>query len=149
LKSILNKHVAILIHSKWFTGFPNKQGNSVTNSRSSLLRISIVILDFKSHNLIMSARAYFMKTVHGCNNLSVSLQDVQCRRVYLLCFFYCSFLVLISKNVCSRNINKQIVIIADQNPKDYSFLSSYHYNKSKNYLKIRFRIRHWIPMFVY
>ena len=31
---------------------------------------------------------------------------------------------------------------------DYSFLSCYHYTKSKNYLKRRLRIRHWIPMFI-
>ncbi len=31
---------------------------------------------------------------------------------------------------------------------DYSFLSRYHYTKSKNYLKRRYRIRHWIPMFI-
>ena len=28
-----------------------------------------------------------------------------------------------------------------------SFLSTYHYTKSKNYLKRRYRICHWIPMF--
>jgi len=48
------------------TGCPNKHGNSVTNSISSLLCISIVIPNFKSHNIIMSARVYFMKTVNGC-----------------------------------------------------------------------------------
>ena len=31
---------------------------------------------------------------------------------------------------------------------DYSFLSRYHYNKSKNHLIRRYRIRHWIPMFI-
>ena len=30
----------------------------------------------------------------------------------------------------------------------YSFLSRYHYTKSKNYLKRLYRIRHWIPMFI-
>ena len=33
------------------TGCPNKHGNSVTNSILSLLRISIVIPDVKSHNI--------------------------------------------------------------------------------------------------
>ena len=37
--------------------------------------------------------------------------------------------------------------IADENLTDYSFLSRYYYTKSKNYLKRRYRIRHWIPMF--
>ena len=68
------------------TECPNKHVHSVTNLISSLLRISIVIPDFKSHNLIMSARVYFMKTVNGCNNVTViSLQDEQCRRICLLC----------------------------------------------------------------
>ena len=43
------------------TGCPNKHGNSVTNSRSSLVWNSIVISDFKSHNIIMAARVYFTK----------------------------------------------------------------------------------------
>ena len=35
-----------------------------------------------------------------------------------------------------------IVNIADETLTDYSFLSRYHYTKSKNYLKRRYRIRH-------
>ena len=62
-------------------------------------------------------------------------------------FLYCNFLVLLSTTVCSQNINKQIVNIADENLTDYSFLSRYH-SKSKNYLKRRYRIRHWITMFI-
>ena len=59
-------------------GCPNKHGNLVTNSRSSLLRISIVIPDFKSHNIIMSARVYLMKRVKGCKDVSMmSPQDEQ------------------------------------------------------------------------
>ena len=50
-------------------------------------------------------------------------------------FVYCNFLVLLSTTVCSQNIDKQNVNIAEQNLKDYSFLSRYHYTKSKNYLK--------------
>ena len=61
---------------------------------------------------------------------------------------YCNFLVLLSTTVCSQNINKQNVNIADETLTDYNFLSRYHYNKSKNYLKRRYRIRHWIPMFI-
>ena len=59
-----------------------------------------------------------------------------------------NFLVLLNTTrttVCSQNINKQNVNIADEALTaltDYSFLSRYHYNKSKNYLKIRYRIRH-------
>jgi len=50
--------------------------------------------------------------------------------------------------VCSQNINKQNVNIADETLTDYKFLSRYHYTKSKNYLKRRYWIRHWIPMFI-
>ena len=42
------------------TGCPKKYGNSVTNLISSLLWISIVMPNFKTHNIIMSARVYFM-----------------------------------------------------------------------------------------
>jgi len=50
--------------------------------------------------------------------------------------------------VCSQNMSKQTVNIADETLTDYSFLSRYHYTKSKNYLKRRYQIRHWIPMFI-
>ena len=63
-------------------------------------------------------------------------------------FVYCNFLALLSTPLCSQNINKQNVNIADENLTDYSFLNRYHYTKSKNYLKRRYRIRHWIPMFI-
>ena len=62
-------------------------------------------------------------------------------------FLYCNFLVLLSTTVCSQNINKQNVNIGDETLTDYSCLSRYHYTKSKNYLKRRYRIRHWIPKF--
>ena len=35
-----------------------------------------------------------------------------------------------------------------QTNKVYSFLSRHPYTKSKNYLKRRYRIGHWIPMFI-
>ena len=63
-------------------------------------------------------------------------------------FLYCNFLVLLSTTVCSQYINKQNVNLADDTLTDYSFLSKYYYTKSKNYLKRRYRIRHWIPMFI-
>ena len=47
-------------------------------------------------------------------------------------FVYCNFLVLLSTTVCSQNINKQNVNIADETLTDYSFHSRYHYTKSKN-----------------
>ena len=127
------------------TGCPNKHGNSVTNSISSLLWISIAIPNFKCHNSIMSARVYFIKRIKDCKDVCImSPQDEQWRRTSV----YCNFLVLLSTTVCSQNINKQNVNIADETLTDYSFLSRYHYTKSKNYLKRRYRIRHWIPMFI-
>ena len=44
--------------------------------------------------------------------------------------------------------HKQIVKIADETLTDNSFLSRYHYTKSKNYVKRRYRILHWIPIFI-
>ena len=53
-------------------------------------------------------------------------------QVYSVCIL-CNFLVLQSTTVCSQNTNKQNVNIADETLTDYSFLSRYHYTKSKNY----------------
>ena len=40
--------------------------------------MSIVIPNFKSHNIIMSARVYFMKRVKDCKDVSImSEQDIQ------------------------------------------------------------------------
>ena len=72
------------------TGCPKKHGNAVTNWISSLLWISIVIPNFKIHNIIMSARVYFMKTVNGCKDVSMmSLQDEQWRRTSLYTAIFC------------------------------------------------------------
>ena len=62
-------------------------------------------------------------------------------QVYSVCI-HCNFLVLLSTTLCCQNINKQNVNIADETLTDHSFLSRYHYNKSKNYLKRRYRNRH-------
>ena len=125
------------------TGCPNKHGNTVTNSISSLLWISIVIPNFKSHSISMSARVYFMKKVKDCKDVSIMSPQaarwtVKADKFTL--FVNCNFLVLLSTTVCSQNINKQIVNIADKTLTNYSFLSRYHYTKSKNYLKRRYRI---------
>ena len=70
-----------------------KYGNSVTNSISSLLWISIVISNFNRLNIIMSAGVYFIKTVNGCKDVSVmSSQDEQWRRISLLCLYIAIFL---------------------------------------------------------
>ena len=50
--------------------------------------------------------------------------------------------------MCCKNINKQIVNIADENLTDYRFLSRYHCTKSNSYSKRRYRINHWSPMFI-
>ena len=44
----------LLVIGMFDTGCPNKHGNSVTNLILSLLWISIVIPNFKSHNITMS-----------------------------------------------------------------------------------------------
>ena len=60
-----------------------------------------------------------MKTVNGCKDVSImSLQDGQ---VYSI--VYCNFLVFLSTTVCSRNINKQNVNIADETLTDYTAFS--------------------------
>ena len=70
-----------------YTGCPKKHGNSVTNLISSLILISIVIPNFKSHNIIMPARVYSMKRVKDCKDVSIiSPQDEQWRRTsYSVC----------------------------------------------------------------
>ena len=119
------------------------------NSISCLLRFSIVIPDFKSHNIFMSATVYSMVTINGCKELSIkSPQDEQWRRISLHCLYTAIFLFYYSTTVCSLNINKQNLNIADETLIDYSFLNRYHYTKSNNYLKRRYRICHWIPMFI-
>ena len=81
---LIKDFVYILIHS----GCPKKHGNSVTNSISSLLWISIVIPNFKSHSIIMSARVYLMKTVKDCKDVSImSPQNEHWRRTSLLLFY--------------------------------------------------------------
>ena len=77
----------------WGTECPKKHGNSVTNWISSLLWISIVIPNFKSHNIIMSARVYFIKRVKDCKDVSImSPQDELWRRTSLLCLHTAIFL---------------------------------------------------------
>ena len=87
------KPVVNLLLQMQATGCPKKHGNSVTNSISSLLWISIVIPNFKSHNIIMSARVYLMKRVNDCKDVSImSPQDEQWRRTSLLCLYTVIFL---------------------------------------------------------
>ena len=49
------------------TGCPKEHGNLI----SSLLWISILITNFKSHNIFVSARVYFMKRVKDCKDMSI------------------------------------------------------------------------------
>ena len=71
------------------TGCPKKHGNSVTNLISSLLWISIVTPSFKSHNIIMPVRVYFMKRV---KDFRLSPQDEQWIRTSSLCLHTAIFL---------------------------------------------------------
>ena len=91
--SLKRRHFLYNIGAHLSTGCPKKHGNSVTNLISSLLWISIVIPNFKSHNIIMSSRAYFMKRVKDCKDVSImSPQDEQWRRTSLLCSYTAIFL---------------------------------------------------------
>ena len=64
-------------------------------------------------------------------------------------FVYCNYLVLLSTTVCSQNYKQTKCKHSRRNSyRLYSFLGRYHYAKSKNHLKRRYRIRHWIPMFI-
>ena len=61
-------------------------------------------------------------------------------QVYSVCILQFSCFTMYNHG--SQNINKQNVNIADETLTDYSFFSRYHYTKTKNYLKRRYRIRH-------
>ena len=53
----------------------------------SLLWIKIVIPNFKSHNISMPAKVYFMKRVNGCKDVSImSLKmNIEDGPVYCVC----------------------------------------------------------------
>ena len=71
-------HDTIETLTSYIHGCPKKRGISVANWISSLLGISNVIPNFKSHYVIMSARVYFIKRVKGCKDVSImSPQDEQ------------------------------------------------------------------------
>ena len=75
-------------------GVPQKHGNStvISNWISSLLWISIVISNFKSHNIVMSARVNFIKRVKDCKDVSImSPQEEQWWRTSLLCLHKLQF----------------------------------------------------------
>ena len=88
----------------------------------------------------MSARIYFMERVKDCKDVCLCKMNSEDGGVYSS--VYRNFLVLLSTPLCSQNINKQNMNIADETLTDYSFLSRYHYTKLKNYLKRRYPIRH-------
>ena len=88
------------------------------------LALWIVIPNFKSQNIIMSARVYFMKRVKDMSNLMSHKMNSDL--LYTAIFLY----HLVQTTVCSQNINKQNVNIADKTLTNYSFLSRYHYTKS-------------------
>jgi len=53
-------------------------------------------------------------------------------QVYSVCIL--KFFVLLSTTVCSQNLNKKNVNIADETLTDYSFLSRHHYTKSQEFI---------------
>ena len=58
-------------------------------------------------------------------------------QVYSVCILQFSYFTKYNR---MQSKHKQNVNIADETLTDYSFLSRYHYTKSKNYLKRRYRI---------
>ena len=66
--------------------------------------------------------------------------DSEDGQVYSVCIL--QFSCFTKLTVCSQNINKQNVNIADEILQITTFSVSNHYTKSKNYLKRRYRIRH-------
>ena len=89
----------------------------------------VFVMNFKSHNIIMSARVNLMKRVNDCKDVSImSPQDEQWRRTSSLCKCTTIFLFYFT-TVYSQNINTQIVNIADKTLTDYSFLSDTIYTK--------------------
>ena len=88
-----------------------------------------------------------MKRVKDCKDANFSARWTVKTDKFTL-FVYCNFLVVLSTTVCSQNLNKQNVNIADGSLTDYSFLSRHYYTKSKNYLERRYRKGHWILMFI-
>ena len=64
-------------------------------------------------------------------------EDGQVYSVFILQFFCFTKYTLLQYEHKQTNVN-----IADEALTDNSYLSRYHYTKSKNYLKRRFRIRH-------
>ena len=133
----------------------------MTNSKSSLLWISMYYLTSKAIILIILIcllefilwkrlmNEWMNEWMNGCKDVSImSLHGWTVKTDKFTLFVYCNFLVLLRTTVCSKNINKQTVNIADKNLTNNCFLSRHHYTKSKNYLKRRYRITHWIPMFI-
>ena len=68
--------------------------------------------------------------------------NIEDEQGYFVCILQFSCFAKYNINKQSQNINKQNVNIADEILTDYNFFSRYHYTKSKNYLKRRYRIRH-------
>ena len=126
------------------TGCPKNMGIKWRFRYRLCCELALCYLIFNSDNIIMSARVYFMKRVKDSKYVSImSSQDEQWRRISLLCLYTAIFCFTKYTLMQSKHVN-----IADETLTDYSFLSRYHHTQSKNYLKRRYRIRHWIPMFI-
>ena len=144
LVTYLSHHDICLKQINYTTGCPKKHGNSLTNSISSFLRISIVIPNFKSHNIIMSARVYFMKTVKDCKYVSICLHKMNSGedgQVYSVCIQQFSCFTEYNR---MQSKHKQTKCKHSRRNSYRLRLSQYryHYTKSKNYFKRRYRIRH-------
>ena len=68
-------------------------------------------------------------------------------QVYSVCILQFSCFTKYNRMQSKHKQTKFALNLADETLTNYSFLRRYHFTKSKNYLKRRYRIRHWIPMF--
>ena len=78
----------------------------------------------------MSARVYLMKRVKDCKDVSIMSPQVNSEEVYSVCIL--QFSCFTKYNRMQSKHKQKNVNIADETLTDYSFLSRYHYTKSKN-----------------
>ena len=126
------RSIFMILKSKTIQGVPKNMGIQLQIQYRLWYELALLIPDFKSHNIIMSARVYYIKTVNDCKDVILMLRKMKMNsedgQVYSVCILYFLFVLLIL----------QIT----------AFLVGYHCTKSKNYLRRRYRICHWIPMFI-
>ena len=56
----------MILKSKTIQGVPKNMGIQLQIQYRLWYELALLIPDFKSHNIIMSARVYYIKTVNDC-----------------------------------------------------------------------------------